>query len=69
LTLNQVKKEKKKKKENAFFAKEKKTLCWPTDLLGSFRKYHASKGGRQGFRIHFASGTLKVVVLPPLRIR
>lgn len=39
------------------------------DLLGGLRKSHASKGGRQRFRIHFAAGTLKVVVLPRLHIR
>jgi len=39
------------------------------DLLGGLRKRHASKGRRQGFRIHFASGTLEIIILPRLHVR
>lgn len=39
------------------------------DLLGGLRKGHASKGRRQGFRVHFAAGTLEIVILPGLRVR
>lgn len=47
----------------------KKRTKFEFHLLGRLRERHASERRGQRFRIHFAPGTLEVIVLPRLHVR